>query len=111
MKLPAQIAGEIKKLTVFTASQNVEKLRERQAKPNGVSVDIYFHSAGKDLYFCDVRKRYLSWKEVTLEADSKISCGQYLFTAVIERKSGVYFTSSRTASDDQFISMLYPQST
>jgi len=98
-KLPAWIEAEIKFLATLTANHNVEKLRQRRSRPNGVNVDIYHHSAGTDSYFCDVRKKYLRWKEVMSEADSKVACGQYLFTSVIEHKAGVHFISSQTMPD------------
>jgi len=81
----------------LTNNHNVEKLRERRQRPNGVNVDIYYHSVGTDSYYCDIRKRYFRWKEVMAEADTKVACGQYLFTAVIEHKPGVYFISSSTS--------------
>jgi hypothetical protein len=95
-KIPAWIDAEVKTLIVLTNTHNVEKLRERRANPKGVNVDIYHHSAGTDSYFCDVRKRYLRWREILAEADMKIACGQYLFTAVIEYKEGLHFISSLT---------------
>ena len=97
-KIPAWIQAEIQHLATLTASHNIAKLRERRERPQGFNLDIYHHSEGTDSYFCDIRKRYVTWKQITTEADQKIACGQYLYTAVIEYKEGIHFVSGLTQS-------------
>ncbi len=94
-KVPAWIEGEIRMLQEYTNTFNTEKLRERRANPKGVNVDIYHHSDGSALYYCDQTRQYLSWQEIIDQATQKIGCGQYLFTAVLEYKSGICFTGSK----------------
>jgi len=96
LKLPGWIDAEVNYLVALTKAHNTEKLRERRANPRGVNVDLYHHSDGFDSYFCDIRKRYFTWKQVMQEAEQKIACGQYLYTAVIEYKEGIHFVSSAT---------------
>jgi hypothetical protein len=97
-KIPAWIDAEIKTLAIMTETHNVEMLRLRRSNPKGVNVDIYYHSAGTDSYYCDIRKSYFTYKEIMEQADQKTGCGQYLFTAIIKYQAGMHIISSKSMS-------------
>ena len=97
--MPAPLREKVQYLTILTKHRKLDKLRELRATSNDIGIEIYHHAAGTDSYFCDKDKRYLTWSQLVQTSKEIIDQGANLFTAVIEYKRGVHFTSSATSPD------------